>query len=170
MSHYRLLPLWMMFLLWTLFGVLIVATYDSWPAEVATHFDLGGNPNGWMSRSANLVAFLALGFGLPIAMYGIFSLAGFFPARFVNLPRREYWLAPERRDATMRELRRQSLWLGCLSVLFVAGLYISTLEANLQKPAKLSSNSVLLVLGGFFAGLAIWVVLLLRRFSRTTPV
>lgn len=160
-------PLWILFLLWNLFGALIAVTYDQWPDNVATHFDLGGNPNGWMSRNVNLVAFVVLGLTPPLFIYGIFCLAGIFPTRFVNLPRREYWLAPERRDATMRELRRQSLWLGCLMVLFAAGLYVITFEANQQNPAKLSSNYVLLHLGGFFLGMAVWVIFLLRRFWKT---
>lgn len=159
-------PLWILILLWILFGAMIVVTYDHWPAEVATHFDLQGNPNGWMSREANLAAYGVLAMGMPAFIYGIFSLASFFPTQLINLPRREYWLAPERRDATLRELRRQSLWLGCLIVLFVAGLYVVTLEANQQNPAVLSSDSVLLLLGGFFLGMAVWVVLLLRRFLR----
>ena len=157
-------PLWILILLWILYGAMIVVTYDHWPPRVATHFDLQGNPNGWMSRNANVVVFAVLGVALPICMYGIFSLARFIPVRFVNLPRREYWLAPERLDATLRELRRQALWLGCLVVLFIAGLYVVTLLANQQNPAQLDSSLVLALLGGFLLGLAIWVVFLLRRF------
>lgn len=166
MSYNRLSPLWVLFLLWVLFGALIAATYTAWPAQVAAHFDLAGKPNGWMSREANLVAFVALGFLLPLFIYGIFCLTSVFPTQLINLPRREYWLAPERRDATLRELRRQALWLGCLIILFIAGLYVVTLLANQQNPAQLDSSHVLLLLGGFFAGLAIWVVLLYRRFGK----
>ena len=164
MNKPLLSPLWILTLLWILFGALIAATYEQWPANVATHFDLRGNPDSWMSRNANFVAYAVLGLALPLLIYGIFSLAGLFPTRLVSLPRRDYWLAPERRDATMRELRRQSLWLGCLVVLFVAGLYVITLEANQHNPAKLALSFVLLHLGGFFLGMAIWVVLLLWRF------
>ncbi len=59
-----------------------------------------------MSREVNIAVYLALGVALPLFFYGIFALAGFFPTRFVNLPNREYWLASERKAATMRELRR----------------------------------------------------------------
>jgi len=166
MSQPRLSPLWIMFLLWVLFGVLLAATYDQWPAQVATHFDLQGNPNGWMSRAGNLVAHVLLAVGMPLLIYGIFSLTSLFPTQLINLPRREYWLAPERRAETLRELRRQSLWLGCLIILFTAGLYVVTLLANQDNPPKLDPRGVLLVLGGFLLSLAIWVVFLLRRFSK----
>ena len=164
MSKTKFSPLLVLILLWIIYTAMIVTTYEQWPASVATHFDLRGQPNGWMDRIPNIVAYGVLGVALPMFVYGIFCLASIFPSRFVNIPRREYWLAPERRDATMRELRRQSLWLGSLILLFLMGLYAITLEANQHLPPRLSSNWVLLHLAGFFLGLAIWVVLLLRRF------
>jgi uncharacterized membrane protein len=43
--------------------VLTAAVYERLPALVATHFDLAGNPNGWMSRgmAASFAPALALG-------------------------------------------------------------------------------------------------------------
>ncbi len=43
---------------------------------------------------------------------------GFTPAGFVNIPHRQYWLAPE----TAAYLVRYSLWLACLSVLLCIGI------------------------------------------------
>jgi len=160
-------PLLVLLLLWIVFAVLLVVTYGQWPALVATHFDLGGNPDRWMDRAWNSVAYAALGIGMPLVIYGGFSLASVLPAQFVNLPRREYWLAPERRAETLGELRRQSLWFGSLILLFVAGLYVITLDANQQQPAKLSTTAVLILLAGFLLGVAIWVASLFRRFWKT---
>lgn len=167
MNKNQISPRLVLGLLWILFAALLGATAGYWPERVATHFNFEGQPNGWMSRRANLIAYSALAYGLPIAVYGIFCLTRVLPVGLVNLPRREYWLAPERREETLRELQRQSLWLGCLMVLFAAGLYAMTLEANQHDPAQLAPQYVLWHLGGFFAGLVIWVVLLLRRFSKT---
>ena len=164
MPKTRLSPLLILILLWILFGGLLAATYTQWPAQVATHFDLRGTPDRWMDRVWNIVAYSALGVGLPLMIYGIFSLCSRFPTNMINLPRRDYWLAPERRAATFVELRRQALWLGCLIVLFVAGLYVLTLEANRHDPPQLSLSGTTALLGGFFVGVAIWVALLYRRF------
>jgi hypothetical protein len=164
MSKPRLSPLWILFLLWVLFGALLAATYGEWPAQVATHFNLQGKPDSWMDRVWNLVAYAALGIGLPLFIYGIFALSSLFPTNLINLPQRDYWLAPERRAATFVELRRQALWLGCLIVLFVAGLYLITLDANRQQPVALSPMYVALLLAAFFLGVAIWVAFLFRRF------
>ncbi len=164
MNKTRLSPLLILILLWIVFAGLLAATYAQWPAQVATHFDLRGQPDGWMDRVWNIVAYAGLGVGLPLMIYGIFSLTSLFPTSMINLPRREYWLAPERREATFVELRRQALWLGCLIVLFVAGLYILTLDANRQNPPQLSLMASLSLLVGFFLGVAIWVAFLFRRF------
>ena len=164
MTKTRLSPLWILFLLWVLFGALLAATYTQWPAQVATHFNLQGKPDAWMDSIWNIVAYAGLGIGLPLMMYGIFSLTSLFPTSCINIPQREYWLAPERRAATFRELRRQSLWLGCLMVLFVAGLYVLTLDANQGNPPQLSLVATMALLAGFLLGVAIWVALLFRRF------
>lgn len=164
MSKTRLSPLLILILLWIGFGGLLAATFAQWPAQVATHFDLRGKPDGWMERVWNIVAYACLGIGLSLMICGIFSLCSRLPTSMVNLPRREYWLAPERRAATFVELRRQALWLGCLIVLFVAGLYVLTLDANRHNPPQLSLIATFSLLGGFFLGVAIWVALLYRRF------
>ncbi len=164
MTKTRLSSLLVLIMLWIVFGALLVATYGQWPAQVATHFDLRGNPDSWLDRAWNIVAFAALGFGMPLFFYGVFSLTSVLPASMVNLPRRDYWLAPERRAATLRELRRQSLWFGCLIVLFAIGLYVLTLDANQQNPPKLSTLAAFLLLGIFLLAVAIWVALLYRRF------
>jgi hypothetical protein len=164
MNKARLSPWWTLFLLWLLLGGLLAATYGEWPAQAATHFDLRGKPDAWMDRVWNSVAYAGLGVGLPLMIYGIFSLTSLLPTSLINLPRRDYWLAPERRAATFVELRRQALWLGCLIVLFVAGLYLLTLDANRQDPPQLSLAGTFALLGGFFVGVAIWVALLYRRF------
>jgi uncharacterized membrane protein len=166
MNKTRISPLLILLLLWILFGVLIAATYQQWPESVATHFDLSGNPNGWMDRIPNIVAYVALGFALPLMIYGLFCLASVFPTHLVNIPHRAYWLAPERRDSTMRELRRQSLWFGCLILLYNAGLYLVTLEANQHDPPRITSNYIVLLFCGFLLSVAIWVVFLIRRFRK----
>src|SRR5262245_40603264 len=75
------------------------------PEVVATHYDGAGNPNGWMSRTGmvgfhlGMLGVTALAFvGLPVALRRMSST-------LINIPNREYWLAPERRAATLAALQ-----------------------------------------------------------------
>jgi hypothetical protein len=136
------------------------------PERVATRFGMGGEPVGWMSRTG-YVRFLALfGVGFSLLLPGMFFVIRFIPAQFINIPHRNYWLAPERRAETYSYLLRHSFWLACLSIGFVIGLHYLTMEANRQSPVQLPMHLMWLVTGGFLAGTAIWIIPLVRRFRR----
>jgi hypothetical protein len=83
------------------------------PDHVATHFNGSGEPNGWMSRPANQRFMLVFGFAFPLFVVLLCYLARFLSSGLVNLPRRDYWLAPERRKGTSDYLVRHSLWFAC---------------------------------------------------------
>jgi hypothetical protein len=162
-------PLFALAICYLLFFGYVWSSYASLPARVATHFDLYGQPNGWMSRDACVYFSVGLGVVLPALMIGMMGGAGRIPVSFVNLPHRDYWLAPERRRAALSVLLRYSLWLSCLTVLFVTGLHWLIVGANLPGPgAHLRGLGITLVVVGFLAGTGIWVMLLLRHFSKIT--
>lgn len=134
------------------------------PERVATHFNGSGQPNGWMSRSANQIFMLVFGFAFPLFIVLLCYATRFLPSGLVNIPHREYWLAPERRQATSGYLVRHSFWFACLAVGFVLGMQCSIVLANRQTPPHLSTALLLAVVGPFLAGTAVWVVVLFRHF------
>jgi len=136
------------------------------PEHVATHFNGGGDPNGWMSRSANQILMLVFGLVFPLFVV-VLSWAGrFFPSGLINVPHRDYWLAPERRKNTSDYLVRHSLWFACLGVWFVLGIQYSIVQANRQTPPHLSLAILLATVGPFLAGTAVWTMALFRHFRR----
>jgi uncharacterized membrane protein len=136
------------------------------PERVATHFNGSGEPNGWMSRSANQTIILIFGVVLPLFMIGLFFAARFLPAFLVNIPDRQYWLAPERKTETSDYLVRHSLWLACLLVGLMIGIQYSTVQANRQTPPHLSLTVFLQIMVSFVTGMAIWLLVLLRHFRK----
>src|SRR5207237_1170658 len=103
------------------FGLPVSLAYSAGelPERVATHFDASGQPNGWMSRHGHIIFIMLLGLALPLLVAGSFFCLRFFPGRGINLPHREYWLAPERRAGTFSYLLRHGLWFDCLWVWFM---------------------------------------------------
>ena len=136
------------------------------PERLATHFDGSGQPNGWMSRSFHLWFILIFGLTFPFIVAVVLFFARFLPNHLINIPRRDYWLATERRDDTFAYLFRQALWFACISVCFVAGIHILIVRANLQLPAHLSTPLLFGVAGGFLAALIVWCVALVLHFRR----
>jgi uncharacterized membrane protein len=163
------LPLVILTICYVIFFTYLCSSYDDLPAKVASHFDIQGRPNGWMSRKTCVGFTLGLGVLLPAFIVGMMGGAGKIPVSFINLPHRDYWLAPERRQAALAILLRFSLWFACMIVLVVTGLHWLIVEANLSgEGAHLSGLGIGLVAGGFLASTAVWVRLLLRHFSRIT--
>jgi uncharacterized membrane protein len=162
-------PIIALALCYALFFGYVISSYASLPAHVASHFGINGQPNGWMSRDTCVGFTLGLGILMPAFIVGTMAVTGRIPVSFVNLPNRDYWLAPARRKATSTVLLHFALWFACMNVLFVTGLHWLIIQSNTPggKP-HLSGVGMALVLGGFLAGTGIWAIFLRRHFSQIT--
>jgi len=88
------------------------------------------------------------------------------PAGSMNLPHRDYWLAPERRPQTVDWISGQVAWLGCINVLFLAGIYWLTLQANHLNPVHLPLNLFLAFVAVFLMAMTLWVFRFYRHFAK----
>lgn len=74
-----------------------------------------------------------------------FALASFLPRlpdRFINLPHREYWLAPKRRPETLGWLSGMLLCLGAVLQLFLGWVFREVWQANLTPQPVLKLNAL----------------------------
>jgi hypothetical protein len=151
--------------LWLAFLAYVAQSAGELPARVASHFDFQGRPNDFMGRTGYL--FFMAGFGclFPGLMPGIALFLRRTRAK-LNLPNRDYWLAPERRDETYAYFFRHSLWFAVLSLAFVAGLHQLVIEANAVQPPHLSNSGIGALAGLFLAGIVAWSISLVVHFSR----
>jgi hypothetical protein len=136
------------------------------PERVATHFSLGGQPDGWMHRSTHLGFILAFGLVFPLLIVGLLYATRFLPVSIINIPRRDYWLAADRRAGTYAYLFRHSLWFACLGVAFITGVHHLVVRANMQPVARLSTWALLVVAGSFLVGLVSWIVAMICHFRK----
>jgi len=127
-----------------LYGIADLAyAYPRLPDLMASHFNGIGEPDGWMHK----------GTFLAVALVGYIVLTGFTVGmalllprlpegwlRFmVSLPRRDYWLAPERRAGTLEKICHFMLIVGCATLgLFVLTLHLA-FRANLTTPPQMAS-------------------------------
>jgi hypothetical protein len=100
-------------------GVFVWFTSADLPPIVASHFDAHGVANGFMSRGAYTVLVLSLVVGVP-------ALIGFsapwlrrLPPQLINVLKRQYWLAPQRRAASLESLSSMFLALAFGLVFFL---------------------------------------------------
>jgi len=158
-----------LFILLLLIGtILISVTTDHLPVQIASHFGAGGAPNGWMSQNAYLLFMLALAVVLPVAVVLGMSMLPRRMTSAINIPHREYWLDPVRREATLRFLAAHACWLGSLLVVFIAAVHLLLLEANATQPPRLPAAMFYTLLVAFVVALGVWMATLLLRFRRRT--
>lgn len=132
--------------------------------------DLVGAAPHALPREQHMALTLAMAVFCPwLATRGALLIARHAPG-LVNLPHRDHWLAPERRERTLAELGGRLATLGLGLVLLFAGLHYQQLQQAQpdwpQVPAQAwAAGAAALGLG--FAG---WMLALLRRFGRLPAV
>jgi uncharacterized membrane protein len=147
--------------------VFISCTVPLLPEQVASHFDINGRPNGWMSRSSAAIFQVVVGLVLPLVIVAGFGAARFVSAEKINMPRKDFWFAPERREETCAYLLRQGLWLANMEIGLQCAVWYQLVESNDMKMPQLSSFGFLATLGVFGIAMIVWVLNLFRHFGKT---
>jgi uncharacterized membrane protein len=145
----------------------VLLSGDALPPVVAAHFGVTGAADGFMPRTAYLTFILAVALGVTLVFVLAPLLLAFVPTGLVNLPNRDYWLAPERRAATLRFLRNHAQWLATLLLVFLCFVHWLVVEANALRPPKLASSWLIIGLVLLTAGTIGWLGALLVHFRRT---
>jgi uncharacterized membrane protein len=135
------------------------------PPVLATHFGGSGAPNGWQTQSQFFtLEMVLLGVCLLLA-FGIPRLIRALPISLVNVPNKEYWLAPERRQETIAFFKAQFAWFGCGFLAFLLVVNQLVFDANQTRPRQLNSTEFVIAMVVFLAFVGIWTVRLIVRFS-----
>lgn len=145
---------------------LVVGTSGALPERVASHFDAAGLANGYMTRDDYRVFMLAFSFGLPLLVVALIGWLPRLAPNLINIPNRDYWLAPQRREAALATLDASALWLGCLLTAMAGGVHWLVIRANAVHPPQLENGPILALLGAFVAGLVCGIVVLMQRFRK----
>jgi len=156
------------FIFLVLLGVLQARKFAAvLPALVATHFGAGGAPNGWQSRSAFLTTEVVLLAVSLLVAFGVPRLIGSLPPSMINVPNKEFWLAPERRDQTVGFFKVQFAWFGCAFMAFLLVVNELVFAANQTSPRHLNGSHFTAALVAFLAFVGTWTARLIVYFSRT---
>jgi uncharacterized membrane protein len=161
-------PAFILVLLYLCFFCYLAFSVSYLPICVATHFNGGGEPNGWMDRSFYLLFMAVFSFVLPLFLVGTSFTVRFFPDKYFNIPHRDYWLAPQRRAETFSYFVTHSLWFACIALCFIIGIHFSIIQANSLTPAQLSTPMIIGLIGFFVASLAVWIVSMIFHFNRVS--
>ncbi len=143
--------------------------YPHLPETIASHFDASGKVNGMMSKNSYF-AFLSI---LLVLLVAVFSSVSRWlpkmPDSMINVPNKEYWLSPERREETFAVFGSSFAWMAvAVTALFIAIDQI-VLSANVLRK-DVDPLAFWIVLGVFFVIVIALIFVSLKRFFRTPAV
>lgn len=144
----------------------VLATTDLLPARLASHFNAAGAADGFMTQGAYQLFMLGFGIGLPLLVVIGITLLLRHAQESINIPNKEYWLAPERRAATVAFLQAHATWLGTFLALFMGYIHALLLQANAVQPPRLPEESLFGAMGVLLVVVLLWGLLLPWRFWR----
>jgi uncharacterized membrane protein len=135
------------------------------PDRLASHFNASGMPNGWMTKSQFLVIYgVVLVPALAIEFWVSHRIAN-KPDASLNLPNKEYWLAPERRAGTFGYFETFFAWYGCIFLFVVVFAMGLAMRANFDAPPRLPTGPIFSDIAGFVVFNVAAVIAMFRRFS-----
>ena len=154
-------------LLVALLGIQLTVAYPDLPERVATHFNTSGEADGWSSKATFTWMHIGLVALMVLTFPGISALLSRIPDAMINLPNKEYWLAPERREATLGHVGDQLMWMGNATLFLMLYIFRQTIQANLNPESAAMGKGALVVVLLYVAGTMVWSIALIVRFMRT---
>ncbi len=140
--------------------------YPQLPDVMVSQFDGQGDPTTRMPRET----FSLFYWGTMVLMLLIFVVLppfmGRLPVSWWNLPHRDYWLAPERRETTMAVVRAYMFWCGFGTILFFMFLFQFTVSFHLNNRERMSMTGFWVLFAAFLVFITIWTVMFVLRFKK----
>lgn len=124
-------------------AVFVWLTSLSLPEIVASHFASSGQADGFMPRIIYVRFMVAMVVLAPFLLAYLPSLTLNSPGARINLPNREYWLSPERREETVNKLCRSMKGAALFMAVFLSYVHWLVVKANAISPPLLSTPSII---------------------------
>ena len=137
--------------------------YPLLPNMMASSFGPGGQARAWTSKSAFMGVYASVVGVITLIFPAILLVTQKIPVRMINLPNKDYWLAPQRRADTYRSFSSSMMWFGNATLLFILVWMEAMFRTNLQ-PAWNPSTAFLVTSGSYLAWTLIWTGILLYGF------
>ncbi len=148
------------------YGGLTLWAHSLMPDQIPVHFDGEGVPNRWAGKDE----FLWVNISLVVVFFFTFALGAILipkiPVKWINLPNKDYWLAPERKTHSFADMRVYYLAIGVVTLLLLGIIGWSSFEVAIGRQETLRYSWA--CLGVYSLALTILCVLLYRRFGKPT--
>ena len=136
------------------------------PDRLASHFNASGMPNGWMPKSQFMFLYAVVFLPALAIEFWVSSRIADKPVSKLNLPNKEFWLAPERRTETFAFFASFFAWYGCVFLFVMEFAMGLAMRANFDSPPRLPTGPIVSDIAGFVLFNVVAVITMFRRFSK----
>lgn len=138
--------------------------YPVLPSPMASHFGPSGKADGFMSKQGFMIFYLCFVVGYCALFGSMGKLLRHIPSELINLPNKEYWLAPERREATLRVFGNQMALFGIAIGAFFIAVMQTVFLTNLGGSQQLDSL-FMVYLVAFLIFTGVWSAQMVKQFK-----
>jgi uncharacterized membrane protein len=161
-------PMTVLLLLAVVAAVQVAHYYPRLPESIAVHFGPRLEADGWQGRQGFAITYACVEAAVVVMTLGMRLLIGRVPVGMVNIPHRDYWLAPERRKETLRCVMAQVDWIMVAMLAYLIAIAQVIFDANVHaagRPPALPGDFWVVVVA-FLAAIAWFIVGIYRRFGK----
>jgi uncharacterized membrane protein len=139
--------------------------YPLLPKVVASHFDLHGIANGWQPKQMFFEVLAGTTVLSAFLVFGIPTMIAVMPS-LINLPNKDYWLAPGQRAASLEFLSGWFAWFGYAVYFVIIVTFDYAMQMNLHSASGANPARLWYMLAGLVVFAIIWTIRLFGRFGR----
>jgi uncharacterized membrane protein len=136
--------------------------YPQLPDRVANNFDIDGHPNGYSSKLSHIVLMTGIQCAMVILPIGFGLTSRLLPTQIINLPNRNYWLAPERKDESLRKIVTALYIVAVVTQIFLISIHQLVIMENLGKNGMQGFWWFFSAYMAFMIGFVIWISIRFR--------
>jgi uncharacterized membrane protein len=142
--------------------------YPLLPERVASHFGLSGQPDAWSTKTSFVTFYFIITGFVTLLFLGIRFGMSKIPSSLINMPNKDYWLSPERKQETFDFMSHYFLWFASATLLLMLAMFHQTFQVNLGRANGLSHP--MLSIGLYIGFSVLWTIGLVRRFGKKSVI
>ena len=147
-----------------IFLLLQFVYYPQMPDNIAIHFNVRGEVNGWMPKSLNLMLSCLIIFIINLSFGGVpYILRNILP-EMINVPKKEYWLNGNNKDRLILILSSHLYFIGLVTNLFLIVIFHQLYEFNIRVVHEVSVV-IMIPYGVFLLGSIVHLFVRLNKWT-----
>lgn len=149
--------------------ILNFIVYTNSPDRVAGQFGADGRPTSWMSKKANFFLMQGTEILLFLLFYFLPKLIVRMPVGWINMPHRDFWLAPENLEETKAKLTVLMAEMGVYLFIFFGALTLIIYRAHQSEIIRIHMPKFWMSLAVFLGLTVYWCVKFYNAFKKPYP-